>query len=184
MSATSPHPTSRAGASFATLLGALCLAGCAVPDGARRTQTLPSLSLLAATTPQDPQNPQDPPDVPQAPQVPEQDEPRQEESEVLEERRRGADEAPDEEAEDDGFSWWFGPRFDAFAGELVLVAGGRVHLDGAVFDEDEAINEEFGKPKDGGEVRRAFLEIGGVYRSLDFNFWLNFSELRCCLVIL
>ena len=90
----SPHPTSRAGASLATLLGALGLAGCATSDGPGRTQTLPGLSLLTEAAPQGPQNPQgplDPPDVPQAPQVPEQDEPKQqEESEVLDERRRGA----------------------------------------------------------------------------------------------
>jgi len=104
---------------------------------------------------------------------------KEEESEVLEERRRGADvEEPvsPEEARRTRLYWDYGPRFDALHGELSLFLGGRLHLDAATFSENDDIDAAFGEPDPGLESRRAFLELGGVYKQLDFNLWVNFSE--------
>jgi len=51
-----------------------------------------------------------------------------------------------------------------------------LHLDAATFSDDEQIDTAFGEPDPGIDVRRAFLQFGGVYRQFDFNFWLNFSD--------
>jgi phosphate-selective porin OprO/OprP len=94
------------------------------------------------------------------------------ESEVLEERRRGAEvEAPSDKT---GFWWDYGPRYDGPRGNLSLFLGGRLHLDAATFSDNEELNAAFGEPDPGVSVRRSFLELGGVYKQLDFNFWVNF----------
>ncbi len=101
-----------------------------------------------------------------------------EESEVLEERRRGAARRVRtlEELRETRLYWDYGPRLDTLGGDLTLVLGGRLHLDAAAFSEDDDIVAAFGDPDPGLNVRRAFLELGGVYKELDFNLWLNLSD--------
>jgi phosphate-selective porin OprO/OprP len=110
-------------------------------------------------------------------QDPKPQEPAEEESEVLEERRRGFSE---EEAATSGESarlfWLFGPRLDALRGDLSLVVGGRLHADAADFSMGDEIVDAFGEPNPGVELRRAFVELGGVYRQMEFNFWVNFAQ--------
>jgi len=107
--------------------------------------------------------------------------PQAEESEVIEERRRGfQDDAPPEPDKRPGvrITWESGmsPRLDAFGGDLSIVLGGRLHLEGARFSDNEKIQAAHGEPDPGFVVRRAYLELGGVYKRLEFNFWLNFTE--------
>ncbi|MEM9382961.1 MAG: porin [Planctomycetota bacterium] len=102
-----------------------------------------------------------------------------EESEVLEERRRGRAKIEDLFPEDflrPRLSWDYGPRLDALGGDLTVLAGGRIHYDVSGFSDDDELRDAFGSPEGGSKVRRAFLELGGVYRRLDFNFWVNFSD--------
>ena len=54
--------------------------------------------------------------------------------------------------------------------------GGRVHVDAAYFSNDQEIRDTFGRPDSGADMRRAFLEFGGVYKQLEFNFWMNFAK--------
>jgi phosphate-selective porin OprO/OprP len=98
----------------------------------------------------------------------------EEESLVLEERRRGAQQVDVEPRR--GLSWDYGPRFDALDGDLTLFLGGRLHMDVAGFGEDEEIELAFGPADPGYATRRAFVELGGVYRRFDFNLWVNFSD--------
>jgi len=100
------------------------------------------------------------------------------ESLVLEERRRGAEaEAPAREyLGKTRWYWDFGPRYDALDGDLSLYIGGRLHLDAASFSANDEIDAAFGPPDPGFNVRRAYLELGGVYKQFDFNFWLAFSD--------
>jgi len=106
---------------------------------------------------------------------------QEEESEVIEERRRGFQEgarpAP-EKKPGVRISWEHGmsPRLDALDGDLSIVLGGRLQLDAAWFSENEKIESAFGEPDPGFIVRRAYVELGGVYKRLEFNFWLNFTE--------
>jgi phosphate-selective porin OprO/OprP len=107
--------------------------------------------------------------------------PQKEESEVIEERRRGVkDDAPPAPEKKPGVhvSWEHGtsPRLDAFEGDLSIVLGGRLHLDAAWFSENAKIEAAFGEPDPGFVVRRAYVELGGVYKKLEFNLWLNFTE--------
>lgn len=108
-----------------------------------------------------------------------QDERREEEeSEVLEELRRGKEiEAlSPEELRETRLYWDHGPRFRGLKGDLTLALGGRLHLDAATFHEDQDINAAFGEPDSGVTTRRAFLELGGAFRRFDFNLWLDFSN--------
>jgi phosphate-selective porin OprO/OprP len=129
---------------------------------------------------QEPEQKQEPAEQGEGPQEPEQEpEEQEEESEVLEQRRRGADEdAPPAPEEQKGprLYWDYGPRFDALDGELNIFLGGRLHVDVAYFSEDDDNVAAFGEPDPGFELRRAFLEFGGVYKQLDFNFWVNLSN--------
>ena len=102
-----------------------------------------------------------------------------EESEVLEERRRGRAKIEEFFPEDflrPRLSWDYGPRLAALGGDLTVLAGGRIHYDVSGFVDDDELRDAFGSPEAGSKVRRAFLELGGVYRRLDFNFWVNFSD--------
>ena len=67
-------------------------------------------------------------------------------------------------------------ELDALGGALPVLAGGRIHYDVSGFVDDDELRDAFGSPEAGSKVRRAFLELGGVYRRLDFNFWVNFSD--------
>ncbi|MEM9800413.1 MAG: hypothetical protein AAGA20_08805, partial [Planctomycetota bacterium] len=105
----------------------------------------------------------------------------EDESEVLEERRRGAvDDVADERIDVTypHLYWEYGPRLDALGGDLKLYAGGRIHADAAEFWTDDDIEEEFEDPDSGANMRRAFLELGGAYEQLDFNLWLNFANVE------
>ena len=44
------------------------------------------------------------------------------------------------------------------------------------FIRDDDIENAFDSPDAGGDMRRAFVELGGVYKRLEFNFWLNFAQ--------
>ena len=138
--------------------------------------SIPACKTTGPGIPQEATAPvQDPPPQEGEPQV---EQAVEEESEVLEGRRRGQEEIPDdpEQRERARLYWDYGPRFDAFDGDLSIVVGGRVHVDGASFKEDDEINAAFGEPRPGFDARRAFLELGGVYKQVEFNFWLSFAD--------
>jgi len=62
-------------------------------------------------------------------------------------------------------------------GDLAVIVGGRLQLDGATFREDDEISAAFGSPEEGFEVRRAFFELGALYRQrYEFRFMLDVAD--------
>ncbi len=102
-----------------------------------------------------------------------------EESEVLEERRAGAEKVEDalpQELKKTGLYWDLGPHYEALDGNLRLVFGSRLHLDAAYYDESSAM-EEIGESDDDTEVRRAFAHMAGVlFRQFEFKLQVNFAN--------
>lgn len=87
------------------------------------------------------------------------------ESEILEKRRGGhldGNAPPIPVSGRPAISWDQGPRLDAFDGDLALVAGGRLHLDGSAFSQSAAVADRSGASSGGFELRRAYLELGAV----------------------
>lgn len=99
-----------------------------------------------------------------------------EESQVLEERRAGAETVEDIGEERTGLYWDFGPQYSGLDGNLTLVFGSRMHLDTAWFDESSAIEAEIGGADDDIEFRRVYAEVAGVaYRQFEFKAQFNFA---------
>jgi phosphate-selective porin OprO/OprP len=102
------------------------------------------------------------------------------ESEILERRRGGLYDGlePEEETwKGTRFYWDLGPRLDTLGGDLAVIFGGRLQVDGATFREDEEINAAFGSPEEGFEVRRFFLELGALYKKrYEFRFMLDLAN--------
>lgn len=89
------------------------------------------------------------------------------EPEILERRRGGKYDGrtPVRDAiEGTKLYWDQGLRLDMFDGDLSIVLGGRLHIDGAGFDENSELEEDFGEVDSDSEVRRALLEFAGLYR--------------------
>lgn len=87
------------------------------------------------------------------------------EASALEERRGGASGGLRPQALDwigPRLYWDQGPRLDLVDGDLTLVTGGRLQIDGATFSESEAITETFGEPDPGFDLRRAYIDFGLV----------------------
>lgn len=83
-----------------------------------------------------------------------------------------------EAADEAGLSgrWKSGFVFEDANKEFQLKIGGRVQLDTAFFDADEALEAEAGSFDDGVKFRRAQLEIGGVlYENMRFVTEYNFA---------
>lgn len=106
--------------------------------------------------------------------------PAEQESEILEKRRGGLLDglAPEQRTFKGTHLYWDqGPRLDTLAGDLAVVFGGRLQVDAAAFSDDEELEAAFGEPDPGAVARRAFLELGALYKErVELRFMVDFSD--------